>query len=35
VLKKRSLVDERIKNKVIKNIIDKIMKGNMEDFNKQ
>jgi hypothetical protein len=35
VLKKRSLVDERIKNKVIKNIIDKIMKGNIEDFNKQ
>jgi hypothetical protein len=35
VLKKRSLVDERIKNKVIKNIIDKIMKGIMEDFNKQ
>ena len=35
VLKKRSLVDERIKNKVIKKITDKIMKGITEEFNKQ
>ena len=35
VLKKRSLVDERIKKRIIRKIKNTIMDGNIDEFNKQ
>jgi hypothetical protein len=35
VLKKRSLVDERIKKRIIRKIKNIIMDGNIDEFNKQ
>jgi hypothetical protein len=35
VLKKRSLVDERIKKRIIRKIKNTIMDGTIDEFNKQ